>query len=271
MELLLIVCGLYLFFKYAACIFSGLKNRTFPALPHIPKPPKKYTAKNLITYTELNRFIFSEPHILIGGTTGSGKSNLLQWILLSLTGTNEVNRFILIDIKRVELSQWRHVPGVQTVTDSKTACEVLKGVCAYIDTAYRKMERNGERKSRKPYTVIVIDEIADLMLSDERKSIEKALQRIAQIGRACNVKLIAATQILRHDIITLKISSNITGRIALRCKNGLESRQIIGVPLAADLPQYGEGYFSNSSGLIREVIPLITDEQIKTQIENLTP
>ena len=206
---------------------------------------------------------------MIGGTTGSGKSNLLQWILVSLTGTEKVNRFILIDIKRVELSQWKSVPGVQTVTDSHNAAAVLRGLCEYIENEYKRMEHNGERESRKPYTVVVVDEVADLMLSDDRKSIEKSLQRIAQIGRACRVKLILATQILRSDIITLKVSSNISGRVALRCKNALESRQIIGQAAAETLPIYGEGYFLNSKGLLHEVIPYISDSMIQEQINKL--
>lgn len=271
MEIIIYILCFGLLFEYAARLIISVKQK-IPALPPLVFRRQKvrtYTAHNLITYPKLNNFIFSEPHILIGGTTGSGKSNLLQWILLSLTGTEKVNRYILIDIKRVELSQWKSVPGVQTVTDSHNAAAVLRGLCEYIENEYKRMERNGERESRKPYTVVIIDEVADLMLSDDRKSIEKYLQRIAQIGRACRVKLILATQILRHDIITLKISSNISGRVALRCKNALESRQIIGQAAAETLPIYGEGYFLNSKGLQHEVIPYISDDMIQQQIDKL--
>ena len=260
-----------LFFAFLGWITEKIKALNLPRLAFPSKPKKTITRtiRNYYTNKPVTDFIFSEPHFLIGGATGSGKSNLLQWLLVSLSGCGRCNRFILVDVKRVEFSRWAACQGFEVVTDSKQATSILHGITAEIETEYKRMQKAGLRESDKKFTVIIIDELADLMLSDERKQIEKDLQRIAQIGRAAHFKLIVASQLIRADIITLKVTSNITGRICLHCERPLESRQIINENGGEQLAQYGEGLFYSRGKLEKQKIPYISDEIINDQIKAL--
>ena len=185
--------------------------------------------------------ILSAPHCLIAGTTGSGKSVLLNDVLYNfMINYGVVNRLILIDPKRVELSIYRELPHTMEYThDSARAVELLQFAIDIIENRFAEMETQRLRQYNGGHVYIIIDEIADLMLSEQSKTIERQLQKITQIGRACNVHLICATQLVRADILTTKITGNIPNKIALRCSNAMESRQIVGVAGAETLPHHG--------------------------------
>ena len=194
-------------------------------------------------FSDLLDLILDSPHALIAGTTGSGKSVLMNAILYNfMINKGVANRLFLIDPKRVELSIYKNLPHViEYTSDSKRAVCLLRWACQLMDERYQEMEKQNRRQYDGGHIYIFIDEIADLMLSDERKQIERYLQRLTAVGRASNIHVIIATQLIRADILTTKITGNIPLKIALRCVNSLESRQIVGVKGAENLPHHGQG------------------------------
>lgn len=211
---------------------------------------------------ELYRDILSAPHTLIAGTTGSGKSNVLNGILRELmeTRTPQEAQFILIDPKRVELSPYKRTEYCMGYT-----AEVLPAI-GYLDTAidliesrYQQMETAGTKDYIGTNVYIVIDELADLMISPQSRTFSLKLQKILQIGRASAVHVIAATQAPNRGIIPANVVLNFTNRVALRCLAGIESRQIINQNGAEELPKYGKALYLSPDGIKRVDIPLTPD------------
>lgn len=255
-----------------AALFEGIKKARLPARKIFCPPKMKRSNKTLYlnTIPVINDLIFSEPHFLIAGTTGSGKSTLLNRILYSLSGSNEVSHFFMIDVKKVELSQWSCAMSTIATTPEE-AYYLLNYVCSLMDARYNQMLKKGLRLSDEKYIVLVIDEAADLLLSKEYgRDIERLLQRIMQVGRAAKIKCLLCTQIVRAKILPLTITSNISGRIALRCRNALESRQILDVNGAEMLPQYG--YFiayTSKNGLKYYNFEPMPEEALNKQLSKL--
>lgn len=174
------------------------------------------------------------PHVLIAGSTGSGKSVALNTLISSLLCRydSEKLRLWAIDPKKVELAQYAGLPHMVrgTATDCAAAVDVLKSVLEIIDHRYMLMQRNGARSADSlgmPYHVVIIDELADLMLQ-ARQDVEPLIVRIAQIGRAAGVHLIVATQRPSADVLTGLISANIPCRVALKVTKYTESVVILG-------------------------------------------
>ena len=204
------------------------------------------------------------PHLLIGGTTGSGKSVAINAMLMSIlmrTTPAEV-RLILIDPKRVELSAYNSVPHlyVPVVTEPKEAAsalawsvsemerrlKVLQGAGAKHIGAYNGMVQSGkgpEGAEELPYLVIVIDELADLMMV-AAKEVEDSVVRIAQLARAAGIHLIVATQRPEANVVTGIIKANITNRIAFNVASSIDSRVILDQPGAEKLVGLGDMLFS---------------------------
>ena len=214
------------------------------------------------------------PHLLIAGQTGSGKSVCINSIICSLlmTKTPEEMRLILVDPKKVELAIYEGIPHLLSpvVTESKEAVKALHWATMEMDRRYRllgKIEgtRNIEsfntRVSQKkykegvlseeekiplPFIVIVVDELADLMITAS-KDVETLIQRIAQLGRAAGVHLIVATQRPSVDIITGPIKANLAARIAFRTIQSTDSRTILGYIGAEKLLGMGDMLFLRSA------------------------
>jgi S-DNA-T family DNA segregation ATPase FtsK/SpoIIIE len=202
----------------------------------------------------------SMPHLLIAGRTGSGKSVCINSVILSLLYQNspEDLQLILIDPKRVELSLYNGIPHLKSgrvITDSKHVVNALKYAIGEMEkrlrifeavrvrdlASYRDKERRGETYVDKngpdgrprtlpleplPYIVIVIDEMADLMMS-HGKEVEGAIVRLAQMSRAAGIHLVLATQKPVADVVTGLIKSNIPGKIAFAVSNQMDSRIIL--------------------------------------------
>ena len=201
------------------------------------------------------------PHLLVAGTTGSGKSVMLNGLLTSLLLTIDPRqvKMILIDPKRVELSPFGRIPHLITpvVTDVKKAANALQWAVAEMERRYEVLERMGSRsldgynirsETPMPYVVIVIDELADLMMQAGAK-VEDAIVRIAQKARAVGIHLVVATQRPSVDVITGMIKANIPSRIAFAVSSQVDSRVIMDAGGAEVLLGMGDMLFKPVSAL----------------------
>ena len=192
------------------------------------------------------------PHLLVAGTTGSGKSVMLNGLLTSLLLTTDPRqvKMVLIDPKRVELSQFGRVPHLITpvVTDVKKAANALAWAVAEMERRYEVLEKIGVRsvegyndraETQMPYVVVVIDELADLMMQAGAK-VEDAIIRLAQKARAVGIHLVVATQRPSVDVITGMIKANIPSRIAFAVSSQVDSRVILDTPGAEALLGMGD-------------------------------
>ena len=194
--------------------------------------------------------LFNMPHLLVAGSTGSGKSVFLHNAIISLATCGGVC-FRLIDLKRVELSLYNGCRFMVSdcITSAEKAERALHDECLEMDNRYKLMERqkvNHYTQLKKPLLarVIVIDELADLMLNKEtRKSVENSIIRIAQLGRAAGVHLILATQRPSREVITGLIKANIPAKIAFTTARAIDSR-VIGIQGAENLTGKGDCIFS---------------------------
>ena len=181
--------------------------------------------------TELLDEIIRSPHVLIAGMTGSGKSVLVNQLIDHIDGG-----LILIDLKKVELID--HKPQALAYADEpKEAVRLLRQCLDGIERRYEKMQIKGIKLWEGSDIWVVIDELADLMVT-KRKEVEPLLTRIGQIGRAAKVHLLMATQQPSAKIIPTSIKLNCE-RVALHCMTSAQSRQIIEMSGAEELPQYG--------------------------------
>jgi S-DNA-T family DNA segregation ATPase FtsK/SpoIIIE len=195
------------------------------------------------------------PHLLIAGATGSGKSVFINTIIASILSRAEPNdvRFIMIDPKRIELPVYNSIPHLiyPVIADAKKALDALKEVLEWMDTRYREFARVGVRdiegynarsQIKKPYIVIIVDELADLMLTAPRE-IEDTLTRLAQMSRAVGVHLVLATQRPSVDVITGLIKANFPARVAFQVASKTDSRTILDMNGAEKLLGRGDMLF----------------------------
>lgn len=196
------------------------------------------------------------PHLLIAGSTGSGKSVCLNGIITSLVyrmHPDEV-RFILIDPKRLELSVYNGLPHMEkpVITEMRDAEKLLADVVLEMEERYRRLARAGVRniddfnmqeKEKLPYLIIIVDELADLMISGLNR-IESLITRLAQMARAVGIHLILATQRPSVDVITGLIKANFSTRIAFQVATKVDSRTILDANGAEKLLGRGDMLFS---------------------------
>ncbi len=218
----------------------------------------------------------SMPHLLIAGTTGSGKSVCINTIILSLLyrHTPEKCKFILIDPKMLELSTYEGVPHLlcPVITEAKKAASVLGWVVKEMESRYRLMTKEGVRnidgyntkhKLPMPYIVVVVDEMSDLMLV-AGKEIENYIQKLSQMARAAGIHIIMATQRPSVDVITGTIKANFPTRISFQVTSKIDSRTILGEQGAEQLLGKGDMlYMSSANKIIRIHAPFVSDNEIE--------
>lgn len=225
------------------------------------------------------------PHLLIAGTTGSGKSVGVNAMILSLIiqFPPSICRFVMIDPKMLELSVYHDIPHLLTpvVTNPKKAIIALKWTVKEMERRYQNMSeanvRNLEGYNRQctqkqdklPFIIVVIDEMADLMMI-AGKEIETLVQRLSQMARAAGIHLIAATQRPSVDVITGTIKANFPTRISYRVASKFDSRTILGEQGAETLLGRGDMLFiPQSGGIIRLHGPFVEDDEVAGVCQHL--
>lgn len=206
----------------------------------------------------------AQPHLLVAGATGSGKSVLINGLIYTiLHDSPAVAEFILIDPKRVELVQYKNLPHVVTyATEPAEVVQALRQALFCIDQRNTEMQAQRLRQYNGPHLYIIIDELADLMTTS-KNTIAPLLQRIAQIGRAARVHIIAATQCPLACVIPTPIKVNFDARVGLRTRSAQDSRNILDVKGCETLPRFGYGYYMTPEGMSLYQIPMIPDRDIE--------
>lgn len=240
-------------------------------------------------YCEINK----TPHLLVAGSTGSGKSVCINSFIVSILMRSKPDevKLILVDPKKVELSMYNGVPHLlaPVVTDPQKANIALKKMVVEMERRYDEFEKSGtkniagynayvdkknenlpesEHLKKMPYIVIIIDELADLMLV-AAKEVQDSIMRITQMARAAGMHLIVATQRPSTDVITGVVKANIPSRIAFAVSSGIDSRTILDSQGAEKLLGKGDMLFlpQGENTPIRIQGTFISDEEIKTVVD----
>jgi len=225
------------------------------------------------------------PHLLIAGTTGSGKSVGINAMILSLLYKNSPDqlRLLMIDPKMLEFSTYNDIPHLLTpvITKPKQAIAALNNMVAEMERRYELMAdtrtKNIENYNEKvknldaehlPYIVVIIDELADLMMTSG-KDVEVSIARLAQKSRACGIHLIVATQRPSVDVVTGLIKANLPSRISYRVGQKVDSKIILDQMGAESLLGRGDMLFTppGSPALVRLHAPWATEEEIENIVE----
>ena len=258
-------------------------------------PKSKASSKLLVTLGRdiMGRPYYAEidktPHLLVAGTTGSGKSVCINSIIISLLMRNKPDevKLVLVDPKKVELSMYNGVPHLlaPVVTDPRKANIALKKIVTEMERRYDLFSESGtknitsynnylEKKNKNmdeagqvkllPYIVVIIDELADLMLV-AAKEVEDSIMRITQMARAAGIHLIVATQRPSTDVITGVVKANIPSRIAFAVSSSIDSRTILDLSGAEKLLGKGDMLFKpqDENTPIRIQGTFISEEEIK--------
>lgn len=203
-------------------------------------------------------------HTLIAGTTGSGKSTLIHSLISAILSQGA--DIGLIDPKRIELSPYEPIARFYAC-EVKEAEEWLNGVIKAMEDRYTYMKSHKTRICPYKHLFIIIDELADLMVQD-KKGISAKIQRITQLGRGCNIHVIAATQAPdRTHTLPATMKLNFDSRIALRCAEPIESKQIIDRKGAEQLPKYGFCIWKNGADIDVYSVPYVSDSDIERTVK----
>ena len=245
----------------------------------------KFNSKDLILPIALGKSISGQPiigdlssmpHLLIAGTTGSGKSVCINTIILSLLYRHKPDlcKFILIDPKMLELSTYEGIPHLlcPVITEAKKAATVLGWVVKEMENRYKLMTKvgvrniggyNNKHKLPMPYIVVIVDEMSDLMLV-AGKEIENYIQKLSQMARAAGIHIIMATQRPSVDVITGTIKANFPTRVSFQVSSKIDSRTILGEQGAEQLLGKGDMlYMSSANRITRIHAPFVSESEIE--------
>ena len=218
----------------------------------------------------------SMPHLLVAGTTGSGKSVCINSIIMSLLYKHGPDncKFILIDPKMLELSSYEGIPHLLTsvITDSKKATSALSWTVREMESRYRLMSSEGvknidgynqKHKLKMPYIVVVVDEMSDLMLV-AGKEIETYVQKLSAMARAAGIHIIMATQRPSVDVITGTIKANFPTRISFQVSSKIDSKTVLGEQGAEQLLGKGDMLFMSAANKIFRIHgPYVSESEIE--------
>lgn len=232
------------------------------------KLPTTYTTPDGAVYP-LFVDMLKQPHLLVAGATGSGKSVVINGIMATalyhppgaIPGGVE---FILIDPKRVELVEYKKLPHtVIYASEPGEFLSALKNAMRITENRYKSMQRDGQKKFNGGDLYIVIDEFADLMTT-QRRTVQPMIQRIAQIGRAAKVHIILATQTPIAKVLPTEIKCNFDSRVGLRTRSPQDSRNILNETGLEKLPRYGQAVYVTPERKEQLKVPYIQPDEINS-------
>ena len=226
-----------------------------------------WTTPSGSTYSLYNDML-SQPHLLVAGATGSGKSVVINGLMHSIVHRFPFDRsdgaeVILIDPKRVELVMYRSLPHcIKYASEPLDMLSALQYAMQITEDRYRKMQSKRERKYSGGDVYVMIDEFADLMTT-QRREVQPLIQRLAQIGRAARVHIVLATQTPISKVLPTEIKCNFDSRVGLRTRSAQDSRNILGETGLEQLPMYGQGIYMTPREETLYNIPMIEDSQLE--------
>lgn len=194
-------------------------------------------------YSVLSGKVLEAEHTLIAGSTGCGKSTFLHSIMQALLVQYAPSQaqMILCDPKRVELKRYEHLPHtISYATEYDTILSALNHALGIMEARYTWMEQRGQEDwVDGSHIYVIIEELADLMVCPLKTHIKVAIQKLTQKGRAAGISVIALSQSPSRKTIPAEVTLNFTCKIALACDTAIESKQIVGIAGAEDLPDHG--------------------------------
>lgn len=225
-----------------------------------------------LDYYNLYADMLQQPHLLIAGATGSGKSVVINGMMTTaLKDSPAAVQFILIDPKRVELVDYKELPHtLRYSSEPGEMVQALQEAITITDNRYRGMARQHVKKYGGGAVYVVIDELADLMTTN-KKQVQPILQRLCQIGRAANVHVVAATQCPLSSVIPTPIKVNFDSRVGLRTATAQDSRNILDVKGCELLPNPREthtaqGYYRQGGTIKLWNIPMYPPEETARRV-----
>ena len=282
--------------NYVGIEVPNVKRRSVllgDVLPQAGKSPLEVAIGEDVEGNPIVSDLAKMPHLLIGGTTGSGKSVSINGMIMSILmrATPAEVRFIMIDPKRVEFTPYNGIPHlyVPVVTECKEAASALSWAVAEMERRLKVFSKVGARNigqynakcqngmqigeeeaEQLPYIVIIIDELADLMMN-VGKEVEFSISRLAQLARAAGIHMIVATQRPSTNVVTGLIKANITNRIAFNVASGIDSRVILDTPGAENLIGWGDMLLSKPEYSKPQRLQgcLVTEEEISAVVAHL--
>lgn len=225
---------------------------------------KPFTGTTYGLYTDM----LKQPHLLIAGATGSGKSVVINSLIYTaLFRSPDQVQFIFIDPKRVELIDFSRVSHcVKYASEPDEIIAALQMAISITEQRYKQMQRKRVKTFSGGDLYVVIDELADLMTT-AKKQVQPIIQRLCQIGRAARVHVIAATQCPIAAVIPTPIKVNFDARVGLRTRSAQDSRNILGCTGCELLPRYGQGYYMTAEGIHLYNIPMYEPGTIQAMIK----
>jgi S-DNA-T family DNA segregation ATPase FtsK/SpoIIIE len=224
-----------------------------------------------ITYSRLYADMLQQIHILIAGSTGSGKSTVINGMIhAALKDSPARVGFILIDPKRVELAPYANLPHTIAHAkgfDPKAWTAALMQAVSIMDARYAEMERKRQKMYDGSDIYVIIDEWANVY-KNGGAACYRAVMRLTSEGRAARVHVILATQVPKANVIPTEIRENFTARLCLRCNTKAESRVLMDVAGCENLPQYGFGYYITPRGKDLYTLPMVEETELQRVIDH---
>lgn len=216
--------------------------------------------------------MLSQPHLLIAGATGSGKSVVINGLMYTALYSYPIptspngKQFIFLDPKRVELVAYKDLPHtLMYASEPQEMVDALRYTLQLCDHRYQQMQAQRVRKWPGGDIYVIIDEFADLMTTN-RRVVLPLIQRIAQIGRASKIHIILATQTPIAKVLPTEVKCNFDSRVALRTRSAQDSRNITGMSGCEQFPRFGQAYYMTPERECTIPISMYSDEELQARV-----